>query len=54
MSKFPLTVTGDAKYLVMPLRHKVSWVLSNITYTTHIFITLGYWATVYPFREGGN
>lgn len=42
---------GDAIYPSMPRLFKVSWVLSNITGALHIFITLAYWITVYPFRS---
>jgi len=43
---------GDASYPRMPLLHKVSWAVSNITGTMHLFITLAYWITVYPNRSG--
>lgn len=39
-------------YQSMPRLMKVSWVLSNIMGAVHLFITLGYWTVVYPFRNG--
>lgn len=42
---------GDARYPFTPKTFRLSWVLSNITFTVHLFITLAYWATVYPFRD---
>ncbi|KAK7058749.1 hypothetical protein SK128_023753 [Halocaridina rubra] len=42
---------GDVTYPSMPRLMVVSWVLSNITGALHMFITLAYWLTVYPFRS---
>lgn len=42
---------GDPTYPSMPPLIRVSWVLSNITGSLHLFITLAYWITVYPYRS---
>ncbi|XP_050726740.1 uncharacterized protein LOC127003769 isoform X2 [Eriocheir sinensis] len=42
---------GEVMYPSMPRLMKVSWVLSNMMGTMHIFITLGYWTLVYPYRN---
>ncbi|KAF2355660.1 hypothetical protein FHG87_013584, partial [Trinorchestia longiramus] len=42
---------GDYRYQCMSTSLKSSWVASNVVFSAHVFITIGYWATVYPLRE---
>ncbi|XP_018007737.2 uncharacterized protein LOC108665492 isoform X2 [Hyalella azteca] len=41
---------GDHRYGAMTAAQRVSWAASNVSFSAHVFITLAYWITVYPYR----